>query len=133
MPSLSGALGPLSVRALLTMLEANGASGTLFVQRPRGRSQGQDSASSLVLLRRGKPYLHTDLHTELGPGTPFDIDQNAAQFDFWAHAETQPLPTVPLRYPGAPGALGALPPLLETPLFSTAEIDLRALIARRLG
>lgn len=139
MPSLSGALGPLSARALLTMLEANSASGTLFLHQSQSRqgsatpNPNATATSSLVLLRRGKPYLHTDLYTGLGPSAPFDIDQDAAQFDFWAHAETQPLPTAPLRYPDAAGALWALPPLLETPLLSTAEVDLRALIARFAG
>jgi hypothetical protein len=112
-----GVLGALSARALLGLLEASGASGTLFFAQP--------GASTLALLRRGRAGAHTDL------GAPFDVDATGARFGFWPHAESQPLPTLPSRYPASHGAW-ALPALEETPLLSTEETDLRALVARLL-
>lgn len=117
MTRTGGVLGALSARALLGMLEASGASGTLFFVQP--------GASTLALLRRGRAGAHTDL------GAPFDVDAVGARFGFWPHAESQPLPTLPSRYPASHGAW-ALPALEETPLLSTDETDLRALVARLL-
>jgi hypothetical protein len=118
--NLSGSLGPFSTRTLLAMLEGNGTSGTLFVSK--------GPSASLVLLSRGKAQRHIDLGT---PDTPFDVDTVGAQMSFWPHADNLTLPTLPLRM-NTPQANGfwALPPLLETPLFSTTETDLRALIGR---
>lgn len=122
MSSLSGQLGPLSGRTLLSMLEASQASGTLAVYR--------EELVSFILLRRGKSQSHTDLSgAELGPF--FDIDLSGASFDFWPHAESFSLPTLPLYTGGAQHrGFWALPTLFETPLYSTAEADLRALTLR---
>ncbi len=122
MTSLSGRLGPLSSRALLGMLDASTATGTLAVL--------SGESASLVLLRRGKPRSHTDLEgAELG--STFDIDLSGARFDFWPHAESLTLPTLPLQTLDAPhSGFRALPTLFETPLFSTTETDLRALTLR---
>lgn len=113
-----GSLGTLSARSFLAMLESNAASGTLFF--------GADQASTLLLLRRGKPVSHTDV------GAPFDIDTSGAQFGFWPHPESYLLPTLPSRYSGQ-GTLWALPAFAETRLFSTAETDLRRLVSRLLS
>lgn len=118
MTRTGGVLGSLSARTLLGMLEASGASGTLFFAQP--------GASALTLLRRGRTGLHTDL------GAPFDVDAPGAHFGFWPHAESHPLPTLESRYPGSRGAW-VLPALEETPLLSTDETDLRALVARLLN
>lgn len=118
MTRTGGVLGSLSARALLGMLEASGASGTLFFAQP--------GASTLTLLRGGRAAPHTDL------GAPFDVDAPGTHFGFWPHAESHPLPTLASRYPGSRGAW-ALPALEETPLLSTDETDLRALVARLLA
>lgn len=114
MKAASGSLGALSAHTFLAMLSLNEASGTLFF--------GPDAASTLILLRGGKLASRTDL------GADFDLDACGAQFSFWPHPESQPLPTLPSRYPDHQ-SLWPLPALSETPLLSTSETSLRALIA----
>lgn len=111
-----GTLGALSARTFLAMLESAEASGTLFFEH------AGPPASTLIVLRRGKPASHTDL------GGAFDIDKVGAQFGFWPHAEAHH-PTLPSRYPASQSAW-ALPALTERPLLSTAETELRGLVAR---
>ena len=130
MTDFGGRLGPLGTRTLLGMLEASAVSGTLFV------SHG--ASASFVLIKRGKALTHTDISgpasgdTDFGASAPFDVDLPGAAFSFWPHVESLALPTLPLRTGSgaAHSAFWALPPLLETPLFSTAETDLRAFIVR---
>lgn len=111
-----GTLGDLSARAFLGLLTAQGASGTLFF--------GHAEASTLMVLRRGKPQAQTDL------GEAFDIDRSGAMFSFWPHTDAYIMPTLPSRYAASGGPLGALPALFERPLFSTAETELRGLVER---
>ena len=122
MTSFSGQLGPLSPRALLGMLEACNASGTLALAK--------EETASLILLRRGKPESHTDLEgTELG--SAFDVDLTGAAFDFWPHPDGFTIPTLPLRPSSAQhSGFWALPTLFGEPLYSTAETDPRALTLR---
>ncbi len=127
MTPASGVLGALTPRTFLTMLEAADASGTLFFgPAPEPGSFGTAGPGTLIVLRRGKPASHTDL------GGAFDIDRAGAQFGFWPHAEVYREPTLPSRYPAFRSAW-ALPALGESPLFSTAETDLRGLVARLSG
>ncbi len=124
MKPASGVLGALTPRTFLTMLEAADVSGTLFfgpAPEP-GRCSGTAGPGTLIVLRRGKPASYTDL------GGKFDIDRAGAQFGFWSHADTEQ-PTLPSRHPAFRSAW-ALPALGETPLLSTAETDLRGLVAR---
>lgn len=110
-----GHLGPLTGTALVEMLAHAGLSGTLFL------TKGERSA--LLLIRDGEPPKHTDL------GAPYGLGEAGAQYSFWPHSRRD-RPSVGVWYPQNQGPLRALPALLEEPLPSTGEINLRALFAR---
>ena len=120
---LRGTLGSLSAQTLLTVLALQKASGTLYLSRAE--------AGTLLSLQGGEPRAQTDFGAALGAAGTFDLSASGAQFSFWPSASTgAPGPSLPSRYPDASGPLWALPALAEHALLSTAETELRGLVAR---
>lgn len=109
-----GTLGPLTGAAWVRMLTQAQLSGTLFLTK--------GERSTLFLLQGGRAQ-------GWDVGTPHGLAEVGGHFAFWAHAPRE-RPTLEGRYESAEGPLRALPALLEEPLASTGEVNVRALLAR---
>jgi hypothetical protein len=109
-----GTLGPMTGGAWIRFLSQAGLSGTLLL--------GKGEANTLFVLQEGRVQ-GWDI------GAPYRLSEVGGRFVFWPHAK-RPQPSFEARYPEAAGPLRALPALFEDDLFSTAEVDVRALFAR---
>lgn len=80
-----------------------------------------------MTLHEGQPHAWTDFG--IADGAAFDLSETGVQFSLWPAARSLQ-PTLPSRYPHLAGPLWALPALAEHALLSTAETELRGLVAR---